>query len=592
MKLAKWGTERERAAWLACAAMAACRDAPALDTMVSGRVMFGSVMRLEAADRNLLTALNAPLVGLAGYASGSNADDANLNWRRHDLVSTALKGTIDVSAKAADFSALVRIKAWRDFTLARRNRPWGNTPNSLTANAPLEDRGGASLSQFSGVALMDAWVQNSVDLGSVRLTGRLGRQTLAWGERGTVPGGLESLNARDGPALRRAGATAQETRVPAPMLFARLALAPALAFEGFVGGRFRPAALDMCGTFWALSDYLAQGCDVVMAGLPVLNDRARVRTGALMKRLPTPDVSDHDAGVAVLWKAWDADFGLHHARYTWRTPMPSLRRASRAGPAILPGDPDGRNMAYFTEYPENIAITALTFSRKTGATTTFGELSYRPRAPFMLSPGDVLPPFLSATTPALLRQAADQVAPGGLFHGYDLRPVAQLQFGVAHEAKLGVTPVSGALEVVAKHAMGLPDQALRRYGRADLFGVGPVFGTCAVTTAHPALQCSQSGYSTRDAWGYRLRIEARWPDVAPALASGLAATASAAFVHDVKGWSGDFLLNEGRKSLNLGVRLEYRQRYLLDVSWLPLWGGDYNAFSDRDTLALAAGVKF
>jgi hypothetical protein len=294
----------------------------------------------------------------------------------------------------------------------------------------------------------------------------------------------------------------------------------------------------------------------------------------------------------VLWKAWGADFGLHHARYTWRTPMPGLRRASRTGPAILPGDPDGRNMAYFTEYPENIAITALTFSRKTGATTTFGELSYRPRAPFMLSPGDVLPPFLAATAPALLRQAADQVAPGGLFHGYDLHPVAQLQFGLAHEAKLGATPVSGAFEVVAKHAMGLPDQALRRYGRADLFGVGPVFGICAVTTARPALQCSQSGYSTSDAWGYRLRIEARWPDVAPTLASGLAATASAAFVHDVKGWSGDFFLNEGRKSLNLGVRFEYRQRYLLEVSWVPLWGGDYNAFSDRDTLALAAGVKF
>jgi hypothetical protein len=592
MKLAKWGTERERAGWLACIAMAASGHARALDTTVSGRVMFGSVMRLEAADPNLLTALNAPLVGLAGYASGSNADDANLNWRRHDLVSTALKGTVDVSAKAADFSALVRIKAWRDFTLARRNRPWGNTPNGLTANAPLKDRGGASLSQFSGVALMDAWVQNSVDLGSVRVTGRLGRQTLAWGERGTVPGGLEALNARDGPALRRAGATAQETRVPAPMLFARVAVAPALAFEGFVGGRFRPAALDMCGTLWALSDYLPQGCDVVMAGLPVLNDRARLRTGALLKRLPTPDVNDHDAGVAVLWKAWGADFGLHHARYTWRTPMPGLRRASRTGPAIVPGDPDGRNMAYFTEYPENIAITALTFSRKTGATTTFGELSYRPRAPFMLSPGDVLPPFLSATAPALLRQAANQVAPGGLFHGYDLHPVAQLQFGVAHEAKLGATPVSGALEVVAKHAMGLPDQALRRYGRADLFGVGPVFGICAVTTARPALQCSQSGYSTSDAWGYRLRIEARWPDVAPTLASGLAATASAAFVHDVKGWSGDFLLNEGRKSLNLGVRFDYRQRYLLEVSWLPLWGGDYNAFSDRDTLALAAGVKF
>jgi len=592
MKLATWGPERERAGWLACAAMAACGDAHALDTLISGRVMFGSVMRLEAADPNLLTALNAPLISLAGYASGSNADDANQNWRRHDLVSTALKGTVDVAANAADFSALLRIKAWHDFTLTDRNRPWGNAPSGFAAHAPLDDRGGAGLSRFSGVALMDAWVQNSVDLGSVRLTGRLGRQTLAWGQRGTVAGGLEALNARDGPALRRAGATAQETRAPAPMLFARLALAPALAFEGFVGGRFRPAALDMCGTFWSLSDYLAQGCDVVMAGLPVLNDRARVRTGALLKRLPTPDVRDRDAGVAVLWKAWGADFGLHHARYTWRTPMPGLRRASRTGPAILPGDPDGRNMAYFTEYPENIAITALTFSRKTGATTTFGELSYRPRAPFMLSPGDVLPPFLSATVPALLRQAADQVAPGGLFHGFDLHPVAQAQFGVQHEATVGGTPVSGTAEVVAKHAMGLPDQALRRYGRADLFGVGPVFGACTVTTARPALQCSLSGYSTSNAWGYRLRIEARWPDIAPTLAKGLAATASAAFVQDVKGWSGDFLLSEGRKSLNLGVRLEYRQRYLLEVAWLPLWGGDYNAFSDRDTLALAAGVKF
>ena len=586
------GPGRRHAGWLACIAVGASAQAHALDTTVSGRITFGSVLRLEAADPNLLTALNAPLVGLAGAASGSNADDADLNWRRHDLVSTALKGTIEVGARAKDFSALVRIKAWHDFTQANRNRPWGNALNGFTANRPLDDAGAASLSKFSGVALMDAWVQQTVDVGSARLTGRIGQQTLAWGERGTVAGGLEALNARDGPAVRRAGATAQETRVPAPLLFARLELTPALAVEGFVGARFKPAALDMCGTFWALSDYLAQGCDAVMAGLPVLNDRARVRTGALLKRLPTPDVLDHDAGLAVLWKTFGAEFGLHHARYTWRTPMPSLRRTSRAGPPIVPGDPGGGNMAFFTKYPENIALTALTFARKRGAVTVFGEVSYRPRAPFMLSPGDVLPPFLSATAPALLRQSADQVAPGGVFHGFDLHPLAQFQLGLQREGKAGATPVSGTVEVVAKHAMGLPDQVLRRYGRADLFGMGPVFGNCVVTTGRPTLQCTQAGYSTSDAWGYRLRVEARWPALAPDWAPGLAATASAAFVHDVKGWSGDFLLNQGRKSLTMGARFEYRQRYLFEVAWLPIWGGDYNAFSDRDTLALAAGIKF
>ncbi len=574
--------------WLAGIALGGCMEAHAIDTSVSGRVTFGSVIRLESPDPNLLTSLNAPLVGLVGRASGSNADDANLNFRRHDAVSTVLKGYLDLTAREGDFSALVRIKAWRDFALDGGTRPWGNAPNDYTAGAPLVDAGSTRLARFSGVALMDAWVQHSVSVGTARLLGRLGQQTLAWGERSAVSGGLDALNARDLPALRRAGAVPQETRLAAPMAFVRLELTPALALEGFVGGRFQPTVLDLCGTFWAISDYLAPGCNAVMAGLPVLNDRARVATGALLHRLPTPDSSAHDAGVAVLFKALGADFGLYQARYTWRTPMPGLRRSSRAGPPIVPGDPDGKNMAFFTEYPENIALTAVTFARKRGDTTVFGEMSYRPRAPFMLAPGDALPPFLSATVPALLRASANAVPPGGIFHGFDLHPTAQLQFGVQQDGKIGATPVSGTLEVVAKHAMGLPDPAVRRYGRADLFGVGPVFGTCVVTTATPAQQCTQAGYATSDAWGYRLRMDARWPALGP----GLAATASAVFVHDVKGWSGDFLLNQGRKTANLALRVEYRQRYLAEIAWLPVWGGDYNPLGDRDTVAFAVGVKF
>lgn len=579
---------RRHSRWMVRAALCACVDAHALDTTVTGRVTFGSVMRLEAADPTLLTALNAPLVGLAGTATGANADDANLNWRRHDLISTVLKGYVDIGAREGDFSAFVRIKGWHDVTLERRARPWGNSLSGYTAGAPLGDDGAARLSQFSNVALMDAWLQHSVMLGTTRLTGRIGQQTLPWGDRGFVAGGLESLNARDGPAQRRAGVTPQETRVPAPMLFARIEFTPAVAAEGFVGGRFTPAALDLCGTFWALSDYLPQGCNVVMSGLPVQTDRARVASGALLQRLPTPDVGTHDAGVALLWKAFGTDVGLYHARYTWRMPMPGLRRATRVGPPVLAGNPDGANMAFFAEYPENIALTALTFARKRANTTVFGEASYRPRAPFMLSPSDVLPPFLSPTIPALLRAAANAVPPGGIFHGYDLHPVAQLQLGAQHEGKLGATPVSGLLEVVGKHAMGLPDQAVRRYGRADLFGLGPVLGNCIPTTARPDLQCSQAGYMSASAWGYRLRVEARWPALAP----GLAASATASFVHDVHGWSGDFLMNEGRKSLNLALRLEYRQRYLAEMTWLPIWNGDYNAYSDRDTLALAVGIKF
>jgi hypothetical protein len=148
--------------------------------------------------------------------------------------------------------------------------------------------------------------------------------------------------------------------------------------------------------------------------------------------------------------------------------------------------------------------------------------------------------------------------------------------------------LAASAEVVGKRALGLPDQSVMRYGRADIFGVGAINGNCVVNTGNGARQCSMRGYATSSAWGYRLRLDARLPALAPYLAG----SASALFVHDVKGWSGDLLLNEGRKSLNLALRLEYRQRYLAELGYQPSWGGDYHQAADRDTASVALGVRF
>lgn len=570
--------------------------AQAAEFKTSGRITFGSSVRVEDRDPQLLTGVNAGAIGLAGFGSGGNADDANMNYARGDAASTALKAYVDLSAREGAWSALVRVKAWRDLALERRGRPWGNAANGYAPGAPLGDAGAPRLSRFSGVALGEAWLQYSGGAGPAapRYTARLGRQSLAWGERpGTAgtPGGLEALGPKDLPALRRAGAVPQEMRVAAPMLSGRVDLSPSFGIEGFYQARHTPTALDMCGTLWSLSDYLTPGCDLVMSGQPQVSDRARIPLGATMKRLPTPDVGKGEYGLAFTWKSapLGLELGLYHARYNARTALPSLRRSTRTGgPALIAGDPDGRNMAYFTEYVEGLAMTALTFAHKRERTSFYGEAAYRPRLPLMLAPGDVLPPFLNAAAPALLRASANAVPPGGLFHGYDLYAMSQLQLGVAREWQVGKAVLGASAEVVGKHLSGLPDPAVRRYGRADIFGVGQVFGACAVTTGNAARQCSLRGYATVDSYGYRLRLDAR----VPALAQGLAASASLSFAHDVKGWAGDFLLNEGRKTANLALRFEYRQRYLLEMGWLPNWGGDYNQVADRDVATLAAGVRF
>lgn len=573
-----------------CAAFAAT---PALgaELVFSGRITYGEVLRTQARDPSLLTGVNAAAVGLAGYGSGGNADDANTNHGRWDAASRALKGLFELSAKEGPLAATVRVKAWHDIGLREDGRPWGNVANAYAAGAPLSDAGAPRLSRFSGVALLDAFVQGSSRWGGMPVMARIGQQSLDWGGRSITPGGLEALNPRDLPGLRRAGVVLAEAMVPRPMLFGRIEPAPGLGVEAYFQTRFRPTALDMCGTLWSMSDYMVDGCDRVMSGQPAVSDRARMPLGAYQKRLPTPKPGSGEFGVGLTWRSdpLGLELGLYHARYTSRSAFPGLRRSTRAsGPALIPGDPDGRNMAYFTEYPEHLRITALTLLHKRGAASLQGELSYRPGTPFMLAPGDVLPPFLSATAPSLLRARANAVAPGAIFHGYDLYGMWQLQAGVRHEWTVAGLPLAVAVEAVGKHVTGLPDQAVLRYGRADVFGVGPINGACAVNTGNAARQCSQRGYASADAWGYRARLDLR----PMALAPRLAGSANLLFVHDVKGWSGDFLLNEGRKSLSLGLRLEYRKRYLAELAYAPVWGGDYNPAADRDTASFAVGVKF
>lgn len=564
--------------------------AHAAEIKASGRLTAGAIYRVEERDPRLLTIVNATALGLAGKGNGGNADDANTNYAKGDAASRALRGLFELSVAEGNLAALLRAKVWHDAALSHDGRPWGNIPNRYGAGAPLSDHGVPRLSRFSGIALLDAWVQGRATLAGMPVLARVGRQSLGWGERALAPGGLEALNPRDMPGLHRAAPLAAETVVARPMLFARIEAAPGLALEAWYQSSFRPTALDVCGTLWSMSDYLLDGCNAVMTGQPMVSDRARIALGAYQKRLPTPKPQAGEFGAGAVWRPGPAtEIGFYHARYNARSPQPVLRRSGRAGgPAMIAGDPDGLNMAYFTEYPEGLRITALALSHKLSAASVHGELSYRPATPFMLAPGDVLPPFMNASSPSLLRARIDAVAPGGLFRGYDLYALWQAQLGARREWVLAGLPLSAAAEIVGKHAPRLPDPAQLRYGRSDVFGVGAIHGSCTVNTLDAARQCSLRGYATPNAWGYRLRFDARLPALAPQLAG----SASALFVHDVKGWSGDMLLNEGRRSLNLALRFEYRQRYLMELGYQPSWGGDYNVAADRDTASVALGMKF
>lgn len=561
---------------------------------VNTTVTIGTQMRTQGRDQDLAFRTNGATQGIAGNPlTGQNDDDSNLNFDRGDTFSTVLKAFGEMRLKRDNTEVVLGAKAWYDLALEDGGRPWGNIPNGYQSGQPLSDDGFGRLARFSGIQLMSAYVAQRFALQDQTVDVRLGNQSLQqWGERSSLGGGLSAVSPVDYNAARRAGAIAAENAVPVPQLFGRWQFAKDQSVEAFYQFAFRHSELPGCGTYFAGSDYVADGCGAVFPGA-ALSDGAKLAAVNYVKRAQTPETSDSGQfGVAYRFRAdaLNSNLGLYFSRYHNRTVNLAVVKSTRATP-FIPGDPNGENVQYLTEYAEKVRVWGLSLETRVDGTALFGELTYRPNQPLGLNGTDLLNAFLSNTAPSLLRQDAIDTAAGDTYHGYDRHRMVQLQFGAMRPIKglLGSDTLTLAGEVGIRQYPGLPDVTVRRYGRSTLFGLGPVSGTCL--SGSTSVMCSNNGYVTGSSWGYRLRASARYPGL---LAGNGDLVATIGFAHDVDGWSHDGVFNEGRKLLNLTLRGEYQKRYFAELSYLTVLGhgGDYDNFRDRDYLTLSAGINF
>jgi len=563
---------------------------------VKGSVTLGAAYRTTAQDTSLLPNNNSSLVGIPGTAitasAGRNQDDGNLNFNKGNAVSQVLNAYVSAEYTSGDYGALGSAKAWYDYALANATHPWGSFPNGYAPDARLSDEGAQPRSRFKGVAIDNLYVFGHNRLDSASLDWKVGWQKLDWGNRFVVLGGLRDLNPIDLPALTRPGVLQreQETRIPVPQLYARLGIAPSTAIEGFYQLHFERNTPNQCGTFFSQLDYVSDGCNAVMIGN--ISDRTALGTGNYLRRGDTVLASNGgQAGVALTHAVdrWATKFGLYLTQFHSRSPFSGAIKSLRAGgPPYVPGDPGGLNPRYFTEYPEDIRMLGITFETKLAAATVMGELTYRPNQPLQYNSADLIAAFTSPVAPTPLRAAAAAVAAGGTFHGYERHKAVQLQLGAVGQvpAVLGAAALSWGAEVVYKGVPDLPDPSVVRFGRADVFGQGPVAGVCPAPGA--AIQCSMDGYVSRNAVGYRLRAGLRYANVS----DGIDLLPSLLFGHDVSGWSGDGSILQGRSLAAASLRANFRGGWMVEFTWLPTWGGTYNNLRDRSTAQLWGGYQF
>jgi hypothetical protein len=608
-------------------------------------VSAGTSVRAESTDPRLVHPNNAALYGITG-ALGGNTDDGTLNFEKGKSFSSPFKIVSDLEYKKDNWGAFIRGKAWYDYTLENRGVRHGSFTNGYTQGAKLDDSHYEDLAKFSGVALLDAYVYGSFDLGGHDTRLRAGRHVLNWGESLFIQG-VNQINPIDVPALRRPGTEIKEVLLPVGMVSANVGLGKGFSAEGFYQFEWQNSVLDGCGTYFLAVDasvgpktqeacragfnqsltaaQAAQLSALLHRTIPT-GDAGGVAAGAYLPAVATKEASNggqYGVSLRYLSEPLDTEFGAYALTYNSRTPILSTIKGNSPFPLTtqLLGAAASQE-ALFWDYPEKVRLYGLSAATNFAGAAFGAEFSYSPNFPVQLGAGDLLGGLIYGSAPAALAVLGVSAPVAALMNanrgplgsrfiaaqngqvvaGYDRLKKSQLQVNAIQffPNVLGGDVLTVAGEVGMQH-VNVPDSATGvRYGRSFVFGIathpgyGPlaaaVPGGCPVLNTANQPGCENDGFVTTNSWGYRLRGQLSYSNV---LNLGVTVKPSLFWGHDVQGVSADGQFNEGRGTLGLGLGFEYHKRYFIDLGYVTYSNSaKWDPLRDRDYWSVAFSATF
>lgn len=521
-----------------------------------------------------------------GRGLATTNDNNRLNFSKGDSFSRLLKGKHLLQLKYENYGLLLSGQYWYDFVEKNQRQSFAN----------ISDRGRYVSSRSASAEWLQAFVYHHYQIGGRQGTVRLGRQNLNWGEERFINGGINVINPIDTREGWRADMDTRAERTPVSLLSFNQQLTDNLSTELFYQLDWRPAVAENCNSFFANNDYTTHGCTDNLRVLRSVNQLSNTDLanlaginidgeGVLLHREKDRRAkTSGQFGIALNYYAEPiaTDLGFYFINYHSRTGFINGRSANQVainnatGLGQLAPEWLAGHSSYFIEYPENIHLYGLSFSKDiSGDLIWRGEFSYRPNMPIQISPVELF----RNTIGEIGTLSANQKT-----KGYDRKRVSQFQTSLTRTAN----EVMGAKEFNLTTALGMT--YIAGLGNDTLYGREAVFGSgydCAVNTSY----CEKDGFTSRFAWGYRIRGEWQYQDV---LTPRLTLKPSISWLHDIQGYSpsNEATFVEGRKAISLGVTAEYLRTYYLGLNYTNFFGGRYNTLADRDFASLEVGLKF
>jgi len=463
------------------------------------------------------------------------------------------------------------------------------------------------LARYKGLETLDSYIWSKFSVGAGEAEVRAGRQSIPWGGSLFFQG-ISQVNPMNFSALRKPGMDVQkEMYVPVWSLYGKLTNVAGGTLDAFYQLKWEPSVFDTCGPYWVsfemgLSTKANSPCHAA-ALLPGNTSEVQLREGNYLPLGDGRKGSDSGQfGISYRYplNSIATEIGVYAAQINSRVPIISARTGDDPAGAALNGPESIEKLGLrpaegFWQYPDNIRIFGITTKTKLSGWALGSEFSYTPNQPVQRNANDIVMAIFQGAGP-LGQQSllAREKGVGVDIGGYDRLKKAQFSVNAARALPPMLYASKGtfASEIAFQYNDVGDSFTGIRYGRGFIFGSGAHEslggGDCFAGNTQPD-GCRDDGYVTKYSWGYRLKGQL---DYSLDSIAGLWVSPNVYFAHDVKGFSSDGQMVEGRKQLALGVKVSY-QSLSLDLNYVTFSdGAEYDTFSDHDYASAAVTYKF
>ena len=321
----------------------------------------------------------------------------------------------------------------------------------------------------------------------------------------------------------------------------------------------------------------------------------------MLSKQPDRDASDsgqYGLSMKKYVSALDTEFGAYFVNYHTHTPNLGTLRDSSTIPGSIWSSPLVYGSGFWDYSAENIKIFGLSASTVIGGWAVAGEVVHSTNIPVQINGADLFLMSILNIGPVADRNLPLQS--GNVITGYDRKSKSQINLSTIKSFGnvLGASTVNLVGEVAFQHWAGIGDPFTSvRYGRDFEYGAGAHAslggaagcGFAGSPINSVAANCSTDGYATPNAWGVRVQASAEYPNLIP----GIVVKPRLFVSQDVKGWSADNSFRQGRRTVSIGSKFAYEQRYYLDLSYSTFnRSAHFDNLNDRDFFGLVVGASF